>query len=556
MRSTEFIGIAETIRSNEINCRSRIDSLNSRLENLRSDENSCISEIQLCEARISAAMMETDEDGDPDYSLIAMLEGQLEMACSRLESVRSAIDNTQVDLQHTNMELTATLQEKQTTLQEVERRAAITSSNIQSVSGMYGRYAVVGAKMQNSFQGTLSSLSQAAGILGGSVSVSAPGGSGVSSQSHNARGSSRSASGKPGSRSGLSGQPSSASFGSGQLAVHKGGKFSASNSKAGDFAKRSTSFVTHQKSHFSAGSRSAASGSGNKGIKDTSEAQLNSVQRPIAQKTGKHSGRGGDAKSVAGKNSGTFRSAQSKGKAARSKSSASVRVMTDPKQIAEELQKLYASGELEADIVVGTKNVRGMKYLPTSRLGKFTGQRGNSLFIPHDEEAKKVLREFGLKGVEYHNNQPDFHPFTYIRTPWGLACTEVTIGYMGTERLNKNVYTSTGAVAYTELGNFAQADIALCLSLNRQFPSANITIADVRKFRKENRLTWHECADLKTMQLIPTAIHDSCKHIGAIGILKYGQRLSMVDYDSVSYKSGISSHFSSFMSDSQSDKAP
>ena len=70
-----------------------------------------------------------------------------------------------------------------------------------------------------------------------------------------------------------------------------------------------------------------------------------------------------------------------------------------------------------------------------------------------------------------------------------------------------------------DLGNFAQADNVLLERVQQIIPEANVQ--DIVAFRKENQLTWHECADGKTMQLIPTAIHDACRHSGGVSEMKY-----------------------------------
>ena len=33
-------------------------------------------------------------------------------------------------------------------------------------------------------------------------------------------------------------------------------------------------------------------------------------------------------------------------------------------------------------------------------------------------------------------------------------------------------------------------------------------------------IAWHECADGKTMQLVPTAIHDACRHSGGVSTMR------------------------------------
>ena len=40
------------------------------------------------------------------------------------------------------------------------------------------------------------------------------------------------------------------------------------------------------------------------------------------------------------------------------------------------------------------------------------------------------------------------------------------------------------------------------------------TPRDVKQWRQDNKYSWHERIDRKTMDLVPRAIHDECKHFG------------------------------------------
>ena len=45
---------------------------------------------------------------------------------------------------------------------------------------------------------------------------------------------------------------------------------------------------------------------------------------------------------------------------------------------------------------------------------------------------------------------------------------------------------------------------------------------DVAKWRKENGYTWHECKDMKTMQKVPSEVHNNIPHSGGISEAKKG----------------------------------
>ena len=40
--------------------------------------------------------------------------------------------------------------------------------------------------------------------------------------------------------------------------------------------------------------------------------------------------------------------------------------------------------------------------------GEWTGERGESTYIPSDEAMKELLAKYGLEGIEYHDGIPDF----------------------------------------------------------------------------------------------------------------------------------------------------
>lgn len=63
--------------------------------------------------------------------------------------------------------------------------------------------------------------------------------------------------------------------------------------------------------------------------------------------------------------------------------------------------------------------------------------------------------------------------------------------------------------------NFKSADNELVNKLNEQ--GSKLTVADIKKLRKNYKLTWHECNDMKTMQLVSSKINLYFGHTGGIG---------------------------------------
>lgn len=150
---------------------------------------------------------------------------------------------------------------------------------------------------------------------------------------------------------------------------------------------------------------------------------------------------------------------------------------------------------------------------PKDNSGIWLGERGDSQFIPNNPEAQAVMRAYGQESVTVINRHPDFSPFSVHDTPWGHQKCEVGIGHMTSDR--------TGIDA-----NYYQADEALAKQIG-----GSVTSADVRRYREDNGLTWHEVEDGKTMQLIPTVINSSVAHTGGTSISGYGQKMGDISHE-------------------------
>lgn len=181
----------------------------------------------------------------------------------------------------------------------------------------------------------------------------------------------------------------------------------------------------------------------------------------------------------------------------------------------------------------------GTQHLPTENSGTFEGERGDSAFVPNSEEARDAMAAYGQDAVEYHDGEPDFAPFTQHDTPYGPMECQVEIGHMTADRQNpaweygdRRPAGTSHDPAY-DLGNFAQADNALVDRAIEQDPSlvegkspeevAQIRAdmaRDIEGWRTSSGLTWHECQDGRTMQLVPTTIHDACRHSGGVSTMR------------------------------------
>lgn len=151
--------------------------------------------------------------------------------------------------------------------------------------------------------------------------------------------------------------------------------------------------------------------------------------------------------------------------------------------------------------------------LDDSQFGKYTGARGESKFIPSDTTpegiaCKKKLAEYGKKGIDYINAEPDFS-----------ECSEATVVIDNMTQNRENYWSVDGKL---NLGNFSQADKKCAELWNSQQrdKKSNWTARDVAKYRKANNLSWHERCDTKTMDLVPFDIHSFFKHLGGVSECK------------------------------------
>lgn len=99
--------------------------------------------------------------------------------------------------------------------------------------------------------------------------------------------------------------------------------------------------------------------------------------------------------------------------------------------------------------------------------GHWIGERGKSTFASNKDEVRKILDDISLEGIDYENAIPDFSP---------VSKGEMKITDMGIDRN----------------ANFRQADELLVRKLEK-------TRREIVKFRKENKLAWHELNDMTSM---------------------------------------------------------
>lgn len=140
--------------------------------------------------------------------------------------------------------------------------------------------------------------------------------------------------------------------------------------------------------------------------------------------------------------------------------------------------------------------------------GKWSGDRGESMFIPTADRVCEILRNKGLEGINYKDAIPDFGP---------IAEAKVIIQGMSQHR-----QSLIGESGERIVGNYEKADIecAKAWNLEQRDGKDDWTHQDVKNWREANGYTWHEDNDMKTCYLVPTEVNKVCSHLGGVSEIK------------------------------------
>ena len=171
-------------------------------------------------------------------------------------------------------------------------------------------------------------------------------------------------------------------------------------------------------------------------------------------------------------------------------------------KLAQSMDKLTDEKDIDKPIAKELDEVKGCPIEGNG--GHWEGERGNSKWFPNRDEIPKnpltnpdgltwgqILDKYGIDGIEFKNEEPDFSP---------VAKGTVEIDHFTDNRYGKR-------------GNFDQA----CERLAEQ---RGCTKEEVKAWMKENKYTWHERSDCKTMDKVPTEIHGNIRHSGGISEAK------------------------------------
>lgn len=125
--------------------------------------------------------------------------------------------------------------------------------------------------------------------------------------------------------------------------------------------------------------------------------------------------------------------------------------------------------------------------------GEWSGERGESDYIPSDEEVKDILSKYDKDSITYNDGIPDFSE---------VSESTVEIDNMTDDRA----------------GNFRQCDEKCAEQWNKEARDGKTdwTARDVKEWRQANGYTWHERNDMKTCDLIPTKVNAYFGHLGGV----------------------------------------
>lgn len=136
-----------------------------------------------------------------------------------------------------------------------------------------------------------------------------------------------------------------------------------------------------------------------------------------------------------------------------------------------------------------------IKHTPVEgRGGHWLGERGNSKWIPAEAKAKEALAKSGQDGINFKNGVADFSK---------VSEQTVEIDGMTIDRLKNN---------------FPKADAKCAEAWNKEMRDGrnNWTADQVKQYRHENNLSWHERSDMKHCDLVSRDIHGEIRHSGGV----------------------------------------
>lgn len=121
--------------------------------------------------------------------------------------------------------------------------------------------------------------------------------------------------------------------------------------------------------------------------------------------------------------------------------------------------------------------------------GDYTPQNKN----PDDKTWSEIMEKHDIETIPFNEGYPDFSE-------------------IAKETVEIDDFTENRDL------NFAQADKVTATKWNEEGKDnrSDWKASEVKPYRKDNDLTWHECEDTKTLQLVPSEVHNNVPHSGGI----------------------------------------
>ncbi|PMH44654.1 hypothetical protein BCU68_12465 [Vibrio sp. 10N.286.49.B3] len=142
-------------------------------------------------------------------------------------------------------------------------------------------------------------------------------------------------------------------------------------------------------------------------------------------------------------------------------------------------------------------------HLPKNN-GEWSGVPGDSDwkpdgdYVPQSQNPdgktwSEILKEYDIDSIPFKDGYPDFSD-------------------IAEETVEIEDFTENRDL------NFVQADRATADKWNEEGKDGRTDwkASEVKQYRKDNDLTWHECEDMKTLQLVPSEVHNNVPHSGGI----------------------------------------
>lgn len=143
--------------------------------------------------------------------------------------------------------------------------------------------------------------------------------------------------------------------------------------------------------------------------------------------------------------------------------------------------------------------------------GTWSGERGNSEwnpdrdYVPGNPNSNpnglswgEILDKYGIDSIPFKDGKPDFSD---------ISKGTVEIDDFSSRRYGKG-------------GNFDQATDKLA-------EERGCTKEEVKKWMDENKYTWHEQSDCKTMEKVPNEVHGNVHHSGGVSEAKAKEQSSV-----------------------------